>query len=42
VRPTPKIEVSPTQTCLFIGMLMPAIRAIFVSPLKREEKRGNL
>ena len=24
----PKMDVSPTQTCLFIGMLMPAMRAI--------------
>src|SRR6185295_11864989 len=28
-RPTPKMCVSPMTTCLFIGMLMPAIRAIF-------------
>ena len=28
-RPTPKMCVSPMTTCLFIGMLMPAIRAMF-------------
>src|SRR6186713_938192 len=28
-RPTPKMWVSPMTTCLFIGMLMPAIRAMF-------------
>src|SRR5688572_27244750 len=28
-RPTPKMCVSPITTCLFIGMLMPAIRAMF-------------
>src|ERR1051325_1911410 len=32
-RPTPKMCVSPMTTCLFIGMLMPAIRAMFVSYL---------
>src|SRR4030095_11509983 len=32
-RPTPKMCVSPITTCLFIGMLMPAIRAMFVSYL---------
>src|SRR3984885_3533622 len=30
-RPTPQICVSPTHTCLFIGMLMPAMRAISLS-----------
>src|SRR5450755_828730 len=34
VLPMPKIWVSPMTTCLFIGMLMPAIRAIYFS-LKR-------
>ena len=29
-RPTPKMCVSPMTTCLFIGMLMPAMRAMFV------------
>src|SRR5262245_57909981 len=28
-RPTPKMCVRPMTTCLFIGMLMPAIRAMF-------------
>src|SRR3954467_2927188 len=28
-RPTPKMCVSPITTCLFIGILMPAIRAMF-------------
>src|SRR5262249_44803257 len=31
--PTPNMWVSPTHTCLFIGMLMPAIRAISTLPL---------
>src|SRR5262245_32576545 len=32
-RPTPKMCVRPMTTCLFIGMLMPAIRAMFDSYL---------
>src|SRR5271154_930967 len=32
--PMPKMWVKPTTTCLFIGMLMPAIRAIYFSPLR--------
>src|SRR6476660_335176 len=32
-RPTPKMCVSPITTCLFIGILTPAIRAMFVSYL---------
>src|SRR5208283_2170198 len=32
--PMPKIWVNPTTTCLFIGMLMPAIRAIYFSPVR--------
>src|SRR5262245_47301681 len=32
-RPTPKMCVRPMTTCLFIGMLMPAIRAMFSSYL---------
>src|SRR5450631_650562 len=32
--PTPKMWVKPMTTCLFIGMLMPAIRAIYFSPMR--------
>src|SRR5271165_834065 len=32
--PMPNIWVNPMRTCLFIGMLMPAIRAIYFSPLR--------
>src|SRR6185437_12861638 len=36
--------VSPIHTCLFIGMLMPAMRAIVLqpSPRRRMKKRGIL
>jgi hypothetical protein len=29
-------------TCLFIGMLMPAIRAIYFSTRAHEKKRGSI
>src|SRR5271155_5808915 len=32
--PMPKMWVNPMTTCLFIGMLMPAIRAIYFSPMR--------
>src|ERR1019366_5541673 len=40
--PTPKMWVSPMTTCLFIGMLMPAIRAIYFSTRAHEKKRISI
>src|SRR3984893_1017293 len=40
--PMPKMWVSPMTTCLFIGMLMPAIRAIYFSTRALEKKRGSI
>ena len=40
--PMPKIWVRPMTTCLFIGMLMPAIRAIYFSTRAHEKKRASI
>src|SRR5271170_3081750 len=40
--PIPKMWVKPMTTCLFIGMLMPAIRAIYLSTRAHEKKRGSI
>jgi hypothetical protein len=40
--PMPKMWVRPMTTCLFIGMLMPAIRAIYFSTRALEKKRGSI
>jgi hypothetical protein len=40
--PMPKIWVKPMTTCLLIGMLMPAIRAIYFSTRAHEKKRGSI
>jgi hypothetical protein len=40
--PMPKMWVKPMTTCLFIGMLMPAIRAIYFSTRAHEKKRGSI
>src|ERR1700682_2470710 len=40
--PMPKMWVNPMTTCLFIGMLMPAIRAIYFSTSAHEKKRISI
>src|ERR1700722_14091619 len=40
--PMPKIWVKPMTTCLFIGILMPAIRAIYFSTRAQEKRRGTI
>src|SRR5882724_4650263 len=40
--PMPKMWVRPMTTCLFIGMLMPAIRAIYFSTRAHEKKRASI
>src|SRR6202047_3675676 len=40
--PMPKMWVKPMTTCLFIGMLMPAIRAIYFSTRAHEKKRISI
>src|SRR5580700_8326040 len=40
--PTPKIWVNPMTTCLFIGMLIPAIRAIYFSTTALAKKRASI
>src|ERR1700761_9030169 len=40
--PMPKMLVRPITTCLFIGILMPAIRAIYLSTSAREKRRRSI